>query len=124
MLVAALGSAVQIDLDLDEHGQREPARADIHQCRRIRRRPSASKAASGHPTRQSATSCHFRRTGAAVATSVSTSGVTSSCATSTFLDALVDALRLRDTRWAYVGSNVELRDATCRARSTDSPRGM
>ena len=47
----------------------------------------------------------FPTYGGAVAAGVSTSGVASSCTTSTYLDALVDALRLRDTRWGYVCSN-------------------
>jgi hypothetical protein len=47
----------------------------------------------------------FPAYGATVAASVSTADVESSCTTTTYLDAVVDALRGRDTRWGYVCSH-------------------
>ena len=107
ILIAALGSACRLNLTSTNTNNANPlAPTSTNPVNPVNPTPPIpSHGGFRTPDPPVGGQLPFPTYGAAVATSVSTSGVASSCTTSTFLDALVDALRLRDTRWGYVCSN-------------------
>ena len=105
ILVAVLGSACRLTVNATNTATANP----FAPTPTGPTNPTAptSPAGTGFRTADPAAGAHlpFPTYGASVAASVSTSGVASSCTTSTYLDGLVDALRVRDTRWGYVCSH-------------------